>query len=264
MRARPVRLLPQRPLHRARDQGAARLRLRALDGRGRLRGQARPGARAGRDADGADHDPGQGVGPDRAHRRRARTSPPSACWSPAPARSGCWRRCSACSAGSRCTCSTATPTGRSRSSSAALGGHYHHSDVATVADAAPPDITIEATGAEQVVAEAMAHNARVRHRLPDRRLAQRARRSTIDLGGLNRDIVLENDVVFGTVNANLDHYPLAAEALGARRPRLARADDHPPRAARGLRAGVREAARRRQGRPRPLTPSPPWRRGRAR
>ena len=36
----------------------------------------------------------------------------------------------------------------------------------------------------------------------------------IDLGALNRDIVLENDVVFGTVNANLHHYALAAEALG--------------------------------------------------
>jgi hypothetical protein len=35
----------------------------------------------------------------------------------------------------------------------------------------------------------------------------------IDLGALNRVIVLENDVVFGTVNANLHHYALAAEAL---------------------------------------------------
>jgi threonine dehydrogenase-like Zn-dependent dehydrogenase len=35
----------------------------------------------------------------------------------------------------------------------------------------------------------------------------------IDLGGLNRTIVLNNDVVFGTVNANRRHYELAAEAL---------------------------------------------------
>jgi threonine dehydrogenase-like Zn-dependent dehydrogenase len=35
----------------------------------------------------------------------------------------------------------------------------------------------------------------------------------VDAGGLNRDIVLENDVVFGSVNANLHHWGLAAEAL---------------------------------------------------
>ena len=36
---------------------------------------------------------------------------------------------------------------------------------------------------------------------------------TIDTGGLNRDIVLENDVVFGSVNANVRHFGQAAEAL---------------------------------------------------
>ena len=133
--------------------------VRALDGRGRLRGQARPGARAGRDADGADDDRRQGLGPDRADRRAAPTSRPSACWSPAPGRSACWRHCSASSAGSRSTCSTATRTAPSRSSSARLGAHYHSSDVASVAKAAPPDIIIEATGVEQIVAEAMANNA---------------------------------------------------------------------------------------------------------
>jgi hypothetical protein len=40
------------------------------------------------------------------------------------------------------------------------------------------------------------------------------RKLTVDAGGLNRELVLENDVVFGTVNANLGHYALAAEALG--------------------------------------------------
>ncbi len=46
-------------------------------------------------------------------------------------------------------------------------------------------------------------------------VSPRGRTLTVDLGGLNRDIVLENDVVFGTVNANLHHYALAAEALAA-------------------------------------------------
>jgi threonine dehydrogenase-like Zn-dependent dehydrogenase len=44
-------------------------------------------------------------------------------------------------------------------------------------------------------------------------VSPRGRPFTVDLGALNRDIVLENDVVFGTVNANLRHYALAAEAL---------------------------------------------------
>jgi glucose 1-dehydrogenase len=94
-----------------------------------------------------------------------------------------------------------------------LGAHYHHSDVATVAEAVEPDITIEATGAEQVVAEAIAHNAAFGI-VCLTGVSPSGRPLTVDLGSLNRDIVLENDVVFGTVNANLHHYGLAAEALG--------------------------------------------------
>jgi glucose 1-dehydrogenase len=95
---------------------------------------------------------------------------------------------------------------------AALGAHYHHSDVETVAGEASPDIIVEATGAEQVVAEAIANNAAAGI-VCLTGVSPRGRSLTVDLGGLNRDIVLENDVVFGTVNANLQHYALAAEAL---------------------------------------------------
>jgi glucose 1-dehydrogenase len=95
----------------------------------------------------------------------------------------------------------------------ALGGYYHHTDVATVAEAAPPDIIVEATGAEQVVAEAIANNAPFGI-VCLTGVSPSGRPLTVDLGALNRDIVLENDVVFGTVNANLHHYALAAEALG--------------------------------------------------
>jgi threonine dehydrogenase-like Zn-dependent dehydrogenase len=38
---------------------------------------------------------------------------------------------------------------------------------------------------------------------------------SLDAGGLNRSIVLGNDVVFGSVNANLRHYELAVHALAA-------------------------------------------------
>jgi hypothetical protein len=34
-----------------------------------------------------------------------------------------------------------------------------------------------------------------------------------DASALNRRLVLENDVVFGTVNANRRHYEMAAESL---------------------------------------------------
>lgn len=37
----------------------------------------------------------------------------------------------------------------------------------------------------------------------------------IDAGALNQRLVLENDVVFGTVNANLRHYRAAVTALAA-------------------------------------------------
>jgi glucose 1-dehydrogenase len=96
----------------------------------------------------------------------------------------------------------------------ALGAHYHHSDVATIAEAAPPDIIIEATGAERVIAEAIASSAAFGI-VCLTGVSPEGRPFTLDLGALNRDIVLENDVVFGTVNANLRHYALAGEALGS-------------------------------------------------
>ena len=36
---------------------------------------------------------------------------------------------------------------------------------------------------------------------------------SVDAGQVNRDLVLENDVVIGSVNANLRHYRQAAQAL---------------------------------------------------
>jgi hypothetical protein len=35
----------------------------------------------------------------------------------------------------------------------------------------------------------------------------------LDIGRLNRKMVLDNDAVFGAVNANLGHYRMAADAL---------------------------------------------------
>lgn len=38
---------------------------------------------------------------------------------------------------------------------------------------------------------------------------------TVDAGALNRELVLENDAVVGSVNANLRHYQAAVDALAA-------------------------------------------------
>jgi glucose 1-dehydrogenase len=94
----------------------------------------------------------------------------------------------------------------------ALGAHYHSTDVETVAGEASPDLVIEATGVPEVVLDAMEHNAAAGI-VCLTGVSPRGREVTVDAGGLNRDLVLENDVVFGSVNANQRHFELAGEAL---------------------------------------------------
>ena len=103
--------------------------------------------------------------------------------------------------------------GRKAELTRALGAHYHHTDVETVAKHALPDIVVEATGAAEVVVEVMA-NTSAFGLVCLTGVSPRGRNVNVDAGGLNRDIVLENDLIFGSVNANLHHYALAAEALG--------------------------------------------------
>ena len=91
-----------------------------------------------------------------------------------------------------------------------LGGSYFTGGVRDLDP--PPDIVIEATGVSEVVVDAMGHTA------PNGIVCLTGISSgghciTLDAGLLNRDIVLENDVVFGTVNANRRHYEAAATAL---------------------------------------------------
>jgi threonine dehydrogenase-like Zn-dependent dehydrogenase len=74
------------------------------------------------------------------------------------------------------------------------------------------DVVIECTGVGAVIADVL--SATGPHGVvclagvsgPGRRLS-------LDLGALNREWVLENDAVFGSVNANRRHYEAAAEAL---------------------------------------------------
>jgi glucose 1-dehydrogenase len=93
-----------------------------------------------------------------------------------------------------------------------LGATYHTSDIATIAAHAPPDVTIEATGVPQLVLDAV-DNTAAAGIVCLTGVSPVGRNLSIDAGALGREIVLENDVVFGSVNANLGHYRLAAKAL---------------------------------------------------
>jgi threonine dehydrogenase-like Zn-dependent dehydrogenase len=95
---------------------------------------------------------------------------------------------------------------------AALGATYHHAPVEEVASRLQPDIVIEATGASSVVFDSMANTDRYGI-VCLTGVSPAGRRLTVDAGSLNRELVLENDAVVGSVNANLDHYRQAADAL---------------------------------------------------
>ncbi len=93
-----------------------------------------------------------------------------------------------------------------------LGATYHHEDVLTVADKVRPDIVIEATGVGPVIFGALAGTASYGIVVLTG-VSTGGRELPIDAGALNRSIVLENDAVAGSVNANLRHYAHAADAL---------------------------------------------------
>ncbi|WP_030793214.1 glucose 1-dehydrogenase [Streptomyces sp. NRRL S-920] len=95
---------------------------------------------------------------------------------------------------------------------AGLGATYHSEDIAEVTAALRPDVVIEATGAGPVVIEAMAGTATYGV-VCLTGVSPTGRRLSVDAGSINRDLVLENDVVVGSVNANLRHYRQGAEAL---------------------------------------------------
>jgi threonine dehydrogenase-like Zn-dependent dehydrogenase len=91
-----------------------------------------------------------------------------------------------------------------------LGASYHHGDLASTG--LQPDVVLECTGVGQLVFDAMDLMA------PNGVLcltgvSAKGRTLGIDAGEINRHMVLENDVVFGSVNANRSHYEAGAEAL---------------------------------------------------
>ncbi|MFJ8667607.1 glucose 1-dehydrogenase [Streptomyces sp. NPDC093600] len=93
-----------------------------------------------------------------------------------------------------------------------LGAEYHSEDVEQVTAAVRPDVVIEATGAGSVVFGAMAGTAHYGV-VCLTGVSSRGRTLTVDAGSVNRELVLENDAVIGSVNANLRHYREGADAL---------------------------------------------------
>jgi glucose 1-dehydrogenase len=94
----------------------------------------------------------------------------------------------------------------------ALGAGYHSGSIAELCENAEPDVIVECTGVAELVVDAMRYTAPgavvcLTGVAPSRSL-------TVDVGALNNEIVLENDVVFGSVNAARRHFDQAARALG--------------------------------------------------
>jgi threonine dehydrogenase-like Zn-dependent dehydrogenase len=93
----------------------------------------------------------------------------------------------------------------------ALGATYHAGGgIAAAGDGI--DVVLECTGAPELVTEAFCRTG------PSgivclAGLSSGARRVTLDVARLNQEMVLENDVVVGVVNANRRHYGAARRAL---------------------------------------------------
>lgn len=94
----------------------------------------------------------------------------------------------------------------------ALGATYHSSSVAEACQES--DIVVECTGAAGVVLDVISCTGAggvvcLTGVSPGGRVVE------VDAGMLNRRMVLENDVVFGSVNANRRHYEQAARTLAS-------------------------------------------------
>ena len=97
----------------------------------------------------------------------------------------------------------------------ALGATYHSDSL----DAVPGDfdVIIECTGAPSVIAGVLGRSA------PDGLVcllgvSGAGGVQSVDLGSLNREVVLDNRVIFGSVNANRRHYEAAIAALAGADP----------------------------------------------
>lgn len=97
-----------------------------------------------------------------------------------------------------------------------LGAMYHGGSLDSL-DAAP-DVVLECTGATAVIFDVVNRTSPLGV-VCLTGISSGGRTIEVDFGLINRTIVLENDAVFGSVNANRRHYEEAARALAAADPR---------------------------------------------
>jgi threonine dehydrogenase-like Zn-dependent dehydrogenase len=92
-----------------------------------------------------------------------------------------------------------------------IGATYHTGSITQLCEQVRPDVIVECTGVAELVADAMRHTA------PGAVVCltgvSASRTLSVDIGALNNELVLENDVVFGSVNANRAHFERAVDAL---------------------------------------------------
>ena len=93
-----------------------------------------------------------------------------------------------------------------------LGATYHHDGIEAAASALDPDILIEATGVGGLVFGAMQATASYGV-VCLTGVSPKGRSLSVEAGSINRDLVLQNDAIIGSVNANLSHYRKAAASL---------------------------------------------------
>ena len=93
-----------------------------------------------------------------------------------------------------------------------LGATYHTGAIADACD--DPDVIVECTGVGSLVVDAV-ENTSQSGIVCLAGLSSGARTIEVDAFALNRRLVLENDVIIGTVNANRRHYLAAIDALDA-------------------------------------------------
>jgi threonine dehydrogenase-like Zn-dependent dehydrogenase len=91
-----------------------------------------------------------------------------------------------------------------------LGATYHTGSVTDIG--CSPDVAIECTGVSQLIFDVM-DTAGANGIVCLTGVSSGGRELPVDVGLLNRRMVLENDVVFGSVNANRRHYEAGAKAL---------------------------------------------------
>jgi glucose 1-dehydrogenase len=91
-----------------------------------------------------------------------------------------------------------------------LGGIYHTENLAELE--LKPDVLMECTGSPSVVRDVLGRTA-VGGIVCLVGVTAPGHDFDIDIGALNRTMVLDNETVFGTVNANRRHYEMATEAL---------------------------------------------------